>query len=130
MNIIMTQKLIKQDIFILIGLFTSTKMELPSIIKWIFWVRLKKEILVFTIPKMQFSLLYLIENATQEKITKLFDSIEREIGTNNFRKLFSAILTDRVTVFDDFASLEFNSDGILRTKIFFCNQEKATRKLM
>ena len=28
----------------------------------------KKEILVFTIPEMQFSLLYLIENATQEKI--------------------------------------------------------------
>ena len=54
MNIIMTQKLIEQDIFILIGLFTSTKMELPSIIKWILWVRLKKEILVFTIPEMQF----------------------------------------------------------------------------
>ena len=90
----------------------------------------KKEILVFTIPEMQFSLLYLIENATQEKNTKLFDSIEREIGTNNFRKLFSAILTDRGTVFDDFASLEFNSDGILRTKIFFAIQEKATRKQM
>ena len=88
----------------------------------------KKEILVFTIPEMQFSLLYLIENATQEKITKLFDSIEREIGTNNFRKLFSAILTDRDTVFDDFASLEFNSDGILRTKIFFCNPGESNQK--
>lgn len=88
----------------------------------------KKEILVFTIPEMQFSLLYLIENATQEKITKLFDSIEREIGTNNFRKLFSAILTDRDTVFDDFTSLEFNSDGILRTKIFFCNPGESNQK--
>lgn len=39
----MTQKLIEQDIFTLIGLFTSTKMELPSIIKWIFWVHLKNQ---------------------------------------------------------------------------------------
>ena len=90
-------------------------------------LKIKKEILVFTITEMQFSLLYLIENATQEKITKLFDSIER-IGTNNFRKLFSAILTDRDTVFDDFASLEFHSDGILRTKIFSCNPGESNQK--
>lgn len=64
----------------------------------------------------------------KKKITKLFDSIEREIGTNNFRKLFSAILTDRDTVFDDFASLEFNSDGVLRTKIFFCNPGESNQK--
>lgn len=88
----------------------------------------KKEILVFTIPEMQFSLLYLIENATQEKITQLFDNIESEIGTNNFRRLFSAILTDRDTVFDDFTSLEFNREGILRTKIFFCNPGESNQK--
>ena len=64
----------------------------------------------------------------KKKSTKLFDSIEREIGTNNFRKLFSAILTDRDTVFDDLASLEFNSDGILRTKIFFCNPAESNQK--
>ena len=52
----------------------------------------------------------------------------REIGTNNFRKLFSAILTDRDTVFDDFTSFEFNSNRILRTKIFFCNPGESNQK--
>lgn len=76
---------------------------------------------------MKFSLLYLIENATQEKITKLFDNVEIEIG-KNFRNLFLAILTDRDTVFDDFTSLEFNLVDI-KSKNLFCILRKSNLKL-
>ena len=87
-----------------------------------------KEILVLTMKGISFSLLYIIENATQEKIIALFDMIEEEIGIDNFKKLFPAIITDRDTLFDDFNSLEFNKNGELRTKIFFCDPGESNQK--
>ena len=87
-----------------------------------------KEILVLTMRGISFSLLYIIENATQEKIISLFNMIEEEIGIDNFKKLFPAIITDRDTLFDDFNSLEFNKNGELRTKIFFCNPGESNQK--
>lgn len=77
---------------------------------------------------ISFSLLYIIENATQEKIIALFDTIEGEIGIGNFRKLFPAILTDRDTLFDDFPSLEFDKNGEPRTRIFFCDPGESNQK--
>ena len=87
-----------------------------------------KEILVLTMTGISFSLLYIIENATQEKIIALFDTIEGEIGIGNFRKLFPAILTDRDTLFDDFPSLEFDKNGEPRTRIFFCDPGESNQK--
>lgn len=87
-----------------------------------------KEILVLTMGGISFSLLYIVEEATQEKIIALFDKIEEEIGICNFRKLFPAILTDRDTLFDDFSSLEFDKNGELRTRIFFCNPGESNQK--
>lgn len=87
-----------------------------------------KEILVLTMRGISFSLLYVIENATQEKVIALFDAIEEGIGIGNFKKLFPAILTDRDTLFDDFASLEFDKGGEERTKIFFCNPGESNQK--
>lgn len=87
-----------------------------------------KEILVLTMTGISFSLLYIIENATQEKIIALFDAIEGEIGIGNFRKLFPAILTDRDTLFDDFPSLEFDKNGEPRTRIFFCDPGESNQK--
>ena len=77
---------------------------------------------------MQFSLLYLIENVSQEKITKLFDNVESKMVRITLGSLFSAIITNRDTVFDDFTSLQLNSEGILRTKIFFCNPRESNKK--
>lgn len=87
-----------------------------------------KEILVLTMRGISFSLLYIIENATQEKIIALFDMIEEEIGIDNFKKLFPTILTDRDSLFDDFSSLEFDKNGELRTKIFFCDPGESNQK--
>ena len=87
-----------------------------------------KEILVLTMRGVSFSLLYIIEGATQEKVISLFDAIEGEIGIDNFRRLFPAIVTDRDTLFDDFNALEFDKSGEARTKIFFCNPGESNQK--
>ena len=87
-----------------------------------------KEILVLTMPHLSFSLLFIVENKNQNKICLLFNTLQKQIGLHNFKKLFPAILTDRDTVFDDFNSLEFDENGELRTRIFFCNPGESNQK--
>ncbi|MBO5528090.1 MAG: hypothetical protein J6A47_02060 [Bacilli bacterium] len=82
----------------------------------------KKEVLVLNLRNFHFSLLYAFEGTTQEKVKALFDALEKALGTELFAKLFNAIVTDRDTVFDDFASLETSIDGeTVRTHIFFAD---------
>jgi IS30 family transposase len=87
-----------------------------------------KEVLVFTIPGLSFTMLYLLENSTNQKVAELFDMIEKEIGIETFRKLFPSILTDRDVVFDDYSRLEGNELGEMRTSIFFCGPGASTEK--
>lgn len=87
-----------------------------------------KEILVLTMPEISFSLLYVIEGATQEKVAALMDKIEEELGPSGFKKLFPAILTDRDTVFDDFSAIELSANGERRTRVFFCDPGVSNQK--
>ena len=87
-----------------------------------------KEVLVLTMPEISFSLLYIVEGATQEKIAALIDQIERELGLARFRKLFPAILTDRDIVFDDFSRIELSDGGERRTRVFFCDPGASNQK--
>ena len=87
-----------------------------------------KEVLVFTIPGLSFTLLYLLQDSTAEKVAILFDKIESELGIELFRKLFPSILTDRDVVFDDYSRLETNKMGEMRTLIFFCGPGASNEK--
>ena len=89
----------------------------------------KKEVLVLNLRNFQFSLLYVFEGTTQEKVKALFDALEKALGTELFSKLFNAIVTDRDTVFDDFGSLETSIDGsTVRTHIFFADPGASNQK--
>lgn len=87
-----------------------------------------KEILALTIVGMQFVMIYIIERPNQEKVIELFDKIEEEIGIDNFKKLFPAILTDRDVKFDNIDGIEFDKNGELRTRLFFCNPAASNQK--
>lgn len=87
-----------------------------------------KEILSLTIVGMQFIILYIIERPDQEKVIELFGKIEEEIGLENFKKLFPAILTDRDVKFDDIQGIEYDKNGELRTRLFFCNPAASNQK--
>ena len=89
----------------------------------------RKEVLVLNLRNFHFSLLYVFEGTTQEKVRALFDALEKALGTELFAKLFNAIVTDRDTVFDDFASLETSIDGeTVRTHIFFADPGASNQK--
>lgn len=89
----------------------------------------RKKVLVLNLRNFHFSLLYVFEGTTQEKVKALFDALEKALGTELFAKLFNAIVTDRDTVFDDFGSLETSIDGeTVRTHIFFADPGASNQK--
>ena len=75
-------------------------------------------------------LAYLMQEKTQKEVLKAFDALERTLGTETFEKIFPIILTDNGSEFGKPLSLEFNSDGIGRTRIFYCNPRASYQKGM
>ena len=88
----------------------------------------RKEALVLTLPNLKFSLLYVFEGTTQEKVKALFDLLEGALGAALFRRVFPAIITDRDVVFDDFGSLESSADGTVRTRLFYADPGASNQK--
>ena len=87
-----------------------------------------KEVLVLTIPVISFTLLYLLEDSSAAKVQALFDTIQQNLGTPLFKRVFAAILTDRDCKFNDFLSVEFGVDGENRTHLFYCNPGASNEK--
>ena len=73
-------------------------------------------------------LMFLMESKTQECVKNVFDMLEEKLGTTLFQKLFTVILTDNGTEFQDPSSLEVNCDGEIRTKLFYCNPSQSWQK--
>ena len=66
-------------------------------------------------------LAFILFDKTQKEVLRVFNMLEDELGNELFAKTFPIILTDNGTEFGNPLSLEFNKDGIGRTRIFYCN---------
>lgn len=84
--------------------------------------------LLFRISKTM--LAFIMYEKTQKEVLRIFNMLEYELGNELFEKTFPIILTDNGTEFGDPLSLEFNSEGLGRTKIFYCNPRASYQKGM
>lgn len=75
-------------------------------------------------------LAYILYEKTQKEVLRVFNMLEQELGTELFEKTFPIILTDNGTEFGNPLSLEFNVEGIGRTRIFYCNPRASYQKGM
>ena len=75
-------------------------------------------------------LAFIMYEKKQKEVLRVFNMLEHELGTELFEKTFPVILTDNGTEFGDPLSLEFNADGIGRTRIFYCNPRASYQKGM
>lgn len=89
----------------------------------------KKSVLVLTIPKVHYVLLFMVDSPNQEKISTLFDTLERLLSPDVFKEVFPAILTDRDTCFSNFNLIESSIiEGHIRTNIFYCDPMASSQK--
>lgn len=87
-----------------------------------------KVLLTFLLRNCKLMLAFLLEDKTTESVKAVFDKLEEIFTYDIFCKVFEVILTDNGTEFSDPMSLEFNDEGIGRTRIFYCNPSAAYQK--
>jgi IS30 family transposase len=86
-------------------------------------------ILTFMLPDVHFTLLHLIKKPTSAKVVAFFDKLEEQIGTEQFKELFPAILTDRDPLFSDIEGICFSKiTGEERCKLFYCDPYVSNQK--
>ncbi len=73
---------------------------------------------------------FILYEKAQAEVLRIFNMLELELGTELFEKTFPIILTDNGTEFGNPLSLEFNNQGIGRTRIFYCNPRASYQKGM
>ena len=75
-------------------------------------------------------LAFLLPQKTQNEVLNIFNILEHKLGNELFEKTFPIILTDNGTEFGNPSALEFNSEGVSRTRIFYCNPRASYQKGM
>lgn len=89
-----------------------------------------KVLLTFLFRASRLMLAFILSEKTQKEVFRIFNMLEYGLGTELFEKTFPIILTDNGTEFGNPLSLEFNNEGIGRTRIFYCNPRASYQKGM
>lgn len=73
-------------------------------------------------------LLFLMPDGKAESVKRVFDYLERGLGTETFRRLFPVILTDNGSEFKRVNDLELTEDLENRTRLYFCDPMASWQK--
>lgn len=87
-----------------------------------------KVLLTLLFRNSKLMLAFLLNQKNSISVQKVFDYVENILGNELFEKTFPIILTDNGSEFSNPLGLEFNQEGIGRTRIFFCNPEASYQK--
>ncbi|MCD8328485.1 MAG: IS30 family transposase [Ruminococcus sp.] len=80
-----------------------------------------KVLLVFSERYSRFEIIKLIDDKTTTSVVKAINGIERKLGKIRFRQLFKSITVDNGSEFQDFEGIEHSTNGIQRTKVYYCH---------
>ncbi|MCI8518896.1 MAG: IS30 family transposase [Clostridia bacterium] len=89
-----------------------------------------KVLLTLLFRNSRLMLAFLLPQKTQNEVLNIFNILEHKLGNELFEKTFPIILTDNGTEFGNPSALEFNSEGVSRTRIFYCNPRASYQKGM
>lgn len=74
-------------------------------------------------------LIRLLPKQNAQCVTKAFNTLNEELGTEIFQELFKVILTDNGSEFNDILGLEYNpGTGEKRTALFYCDPMRSNQK--
>lgn len=87
-----------------------------------------KVLLTIHFVETSFMLAFLRDANTSQSIIDIFSVIRKILGKDNFRKLFPVILTDNGSEFSNPKAIEYGPDGLLQTRIFYCDPSSPHQK--
>lgn len=88
----------------------------------------KKVLLTLHFCASDFMMAYLLDSKESSCVEKVFDEINRAIGTELFCSTMPLILTDRGGEFKHPNALECGIDNVLRTNIYYCDPMASWQK--
>lgn len=87
-----------------------------------------KVLLTIHFVETSFMLAFLRDANTSQSVIDIFSNIRKIIGKENFQKLFPVILTDNGSEFSNPKAIEYGPDGLLQTRIFYCDPSSPHQK--
>lgn len=109
--------------------YTSLYPELPIVeMDTVEGIKGGKVLLTMIFRSCKLMLAFILEDKTTASVLAVFDQLETVLGNELFEKTFPIILTDNGSEFSNPLSLEFNSEGIGRTRIFYCDPNASYQK--
>ena len=91
----------------------------------------RKKLLTIMPRDLRLMLIVLLERKTMDRASEAVDGIQDALGGKGagaFAALFPAILTDNDPAFADPGRFESDADGVVRTKIFYCEPNRSDQK--
>ena len=87
-----------------------------------------KVLLTIHFVKAEFMLAILRDHNTSRSVTEIFEMIYWGLGHDKFTEIFKVCLADNGSEFSNPSAIEFNSAGVQRTSIFYCNPQAPYQK--
>ena len=88
-----------------------------------------KCLLTLLFRQYNFMLIYLLPYKQSKYVTEVFNNLKRDLGTDEFKRLFEVILTDNGTEFSDPESIEIDvNTGEKISNLFYCDPNCSWQK--
>jgi len=88
----------------------------------------KQKLLTLMRRDLRLMVIVLLPRKTMECAVSAINAIEEALTTELFEELFPVILTDNDPAFANPGKIEVNEDGVIRTKLFYCEPTRSDQK--
>jgi len=87
-----------------------------------------KVLLTLMFTSCDFMLAFIRERNTSQSVIDIFNMLYERLGEECFSGLFPVVLTDNGSEFSNPKALEVDPDGVIRTRIFYCDPNASFQK--
>jgi IS30 family transposase len=87
-----------------------------------------KVLLTIHFVKAECMLAFLRDHNNSASVISIFDSLDEALGRKLFMKLFKVLLADNGSEFSNPSKIEFDKDGVMRTRLFYCDPQAPFQK--
>jgi IS30 family transposase len=81
----------------------------------------EKVLFTMQFPELHFMLAFIRDANTARSVKDIFATLQNNLGDKMFSELFAVCLADNGAEFSNPSALEVDENGVLRTKIFYCD---------
>jgi IS30 family transposase len=87
-----------------------------------------KVLLTLMFKSCDFMLAFLRERNTSQSVIDVFNSLYELLGEDNFKAMFPVLLGDNGSEFSNPKAIEYDAQGVQRTRIFYCDPYASYQK--